>query len=72
MSKTYIFVRKQGITGTKILETTRKEAIKYLKENRSIIGTQIGILGRSDYKPVKSVYGEYAPFQRIKSIAELK
>lgn len=72
MTKTYLFVRTTGITGTKILETTMKEAIKYLKENRGNEELQIGILGGSDYETVKSVYGEYAPFQKINSIIELK
>lgn len=71
MSKTYLFVRETGIAGTKIVETTRKEAIQYIKKNRGIIGKQIGILGGNDYNTVKSVYGEYAPFEKIANISKL-
>ena len=71
MSKTYLFVREIGVAGTKIVETTRKEAIKYIKENRGIVGKQIGILGGNDYNTVKSVYGEYAPFKKIAEISKL-
>lgn len=71
MSKTYLFVRETGISGTKIVETTRKEAIQYIKENRGTTGKQIGILGGNDYNTVKSVYGEYAPFEKISDISKL-
>lgn len=65
MDKTYLFVRTTGIAGTKIVETTRKAAIAYVKTHRKE-GIQIGILGGSDYDTVKSVYGEYAPFHKVK------
>ncbi|MCF2612824.1 MULTISPECIES: hypothetical protein [Fusobacterium] len=71
MSKTYLFVRETGISGTKIVETTRKEAIQYIKKNRGTAGKQIGILGGNDYNTVKSVYGEYAPFEKISDISKL-
>lgn len=73
MFKTYLFVRKTGILGTKIVETTRKEAVKYIRENNKINDEeiQIGILGGKDYETVKSVYGEYAPFKKLNSISEL-
>ena len=70
MSKTFLFVRMKGTAGTKIIETTRKEAVKYIREN---LGSdlQIGILGGNDYDTIKSVYGEYAPFYKLNNISEL-
>lgn len=70
MDKTYLFVRTTGIKGTKIFETTRKEAIAYMRSHQEDT-IQIGILGGSDYETVKSVYREYAPFCRVKEIGEL-
>ncbi len=71
MHKTYLFIREVGISGTKMLETTMPEAVKYLRENRGNEKIQIGILGGKDYETVKSVYGEYEPFKRIYRFSEI-
>lgn len=71
MHKTFLFIRKTGIGGTKILETSIPEAIQFIRANKKNIELQIGILGGKDYETVKSVYGEYAPFEKIHSFSEI-
>lgn len=70
MCRAYLYIRKEGITGTKILEITRKEAISIIRANRRI-GYDLGIFGGKSLEVIKSVYGEYAPFIQVDSKEEL-
>lgn len=70
MGKTYIFARKNGIIGTRIMELDMKEAINELKKN---IDTdfEIGILSGGNYSSLVKVYNEYAPFKKVLNKDEL-
>ena len=68
--KTYIFSRKTGTNGTKIMETDKKTALKIMKENRKI-KYQLGMLTGDNFDTVIKVYGEYAPFHIVNSAQEL-
>jgi hypothetical protein len=70
MKKAYLFARRTGTSGTAIFETTRKEAISIMRQNRKK-GYQLGILCGVSYDSVKRVYGEYAPFKKVESVSEL-
>ncbi|QZY55566.1 hypothetical protein [Crassaminicella profunda] len=70
MNRAYLFARRVGTSGTVILETTRKEAVEIMRENRKK-GYQLGILCGVSYDSVKRVYGEYAPFRKVESVSEL-
>ncbi|TYQ15252.1 UNVERIFIED_CONTAM: hypothetical protein Cloal_1680 [Acetivibrio alkalicellulosi] len=68
--KTYIFARKIGTSATKIMEIDKKEAVRVMKENRNS-DYQLGMLTGGSFDTVIKVYGEYAPFHRVKTIQEL-
>ncbi|WP_038291012.1 hypothetical protein [Acetivibrio straminisolvens] len=68
--KTYIFSRKTGTGGTKIMEIDKKEAIQIMKENRNK-DYQLGILTGSNFDVVIKVYSEYAPFHKVNTVQEL-
>lgn len=70
MSSSYLYIRKVGIKGTKVLETTRKNALAIIKANRKS-DYQIGILGGRNLDVIKRVYGEFAPFIEVETEKEL-
>ena len=70
MSKVYLFTRKKREKYTAILETSMKNAIEVLKENRNI-DYQLGILNAPSYDSMCKVYGEYAPFRKVDDIRQL-
>ena len=65
MGKTYIFSRKTGVIGTRIMELDMKEAICVLQQNKNT-DLEIGILSGANYSSLVKVYGEYAPFKKVK------
>jgi len=68
--KTYIFARKAGTNPTKIMEIDKKEAVRIIRENRNS-EYQLGMLTGGSFDTVIKVYGEYAPFHKVKTIHEL-
>ncbi|MCR1974274.1 hypothetical protein NSA52_09040 [Clostridium sporogenes] len=70
MSKVYLFARKVGIGGTAVLETTIKDAVGVMKNNRKP-SFQLGILNGPSYSSLIKVYGEYAPFRKVHNVDEL-
>lgn len=70
MCKSYLYVRKAEIDGTRVWETTRKNAIDIIRANRRT-GYEIGILGGRSLEVIRSVYGEFAPFIELHSEEEL-
>lgn len=70
MGKTYIFARKNGIVGTRIMELEMKEAISEMKKN-SDTDFEIGILSGGSYSSLVKVYNEYAPFKKVQNKKEL-
>ncbi|WP_461207860.1 hypothetical protein [Clostridium sp. DL1XJH146] len=70
MRKSYLYARRTGISGTAMLEISRREAIEIMKKNRGV-DFQLGILGGADYSEVIRVYGEFAPYKKVLSVEEL-
>ena len=70
MERAYLYARRVGIGGTAILETTRKEAVQIMRNNRKT-GYQLGILCGPSYDSVRKGYGEYAPFRKVAFVDEL-
>lgn len=70
--KVYLFARKPGVLGTKIMEIEEMKAIEYLEANYdNDLGIDLGILSGDSFGTVRSVYGEYAPFKKVNSLDEL-
>lgn len=70
MAKVYLYARHTGIAGTALLETTMKNAVQAMRIYRKA-EYQLGILNVPSESSVKKVYGEFAPFKKVNSIAEL-
>lgn len=70
MDYVYLYARKLGKTGTRLVKLTRKEAIAFMRQNRNT-GYQIGVLGSDNINAVRRIYGEYAPFTVVGSKEEL-
>ncbi|MNN26531.1 hypothetical protein D3C81_1400370 [compost metagenome] len=70
MSKVYLFARKVGTGGTAVLETTIKDAVGVMRNNRKP-NFQLGILNSPSYSSLIKVYGEYAPFRKVGNLDEL-
>lgn len=68
--KTYLYVRKIGTDTTRIMEIDKKQAVMVMKENRNS-NYQIGMLTGCSFDTVIKVFGEYAPFHKVKTIDEL-
>jgi hypothetical protein len=71
MEYVYLYARRTGKTGTRLLKLTRKEAITFMRQNWNI-GYQIGVLGSDNINAVRRIYGEYAPFTVVNSREELE
>ena len=52
------------------MEIDKKQAVMVMKENRNS-NYQIGMLTGSSFDTIIKVYGEYAPFHKVKTIDEL-
>lgn len=65
----FIYVRQTGHTGTYVVEMPMESAVNELRIRRGS-GLQIGILGGADFSMIKRVYGEFAPFYKVKTVAE--
>lgn len=70
-SKVFLFVRKTGVAGTNIIEIDRKEAMKFVRENRKS-NFQVGILMGNSYDDILDVYGEYAPLRKVNNLKEAR
>lgn len=70
MSKVYLFARKVGTGGTAVLETTIKDAVGVMRNNRKP-NFQLGILNSPSYSSLIKVYGEHAPFRKVGNLDEL-
>lgn len=70
LSKVYLFARRVGTGGTAVLETTIKDAVGVMRNNRKP-DFQLGILNSPSYSSLIKVYGEYAPFRKVNNVNEL-
>lgn len=70
MGKVYLYARRTGTGGTALLETSMKSAIQAMRTYRKA-EYQLGILNGPSESSVKKVYGEFAPFKKVSSMAEL-
>lgn len=70
MESSFLYARKPGVTSTAILPMSKKDALHVMKSNRGI-DFQLGVLGGSDLETVTRVYGEFAPYYKVKNVQEL-
>ena len=70
MSSTYIYIRKTGIEGTKVMKMTRKEAMGIIRQHRGS-DYQIGILGGKNLRSISMVYGEFMPYFEVERKEDL-
>ncbi|GEN85068.1 hypothetical protein SLU01_33800 [Sporosarcina luteola] len=66
----FLYARRSGGKATAILPMDKKDALRVMKANRGI-DFQLGVLGGADLETVTRVYGEFAPYRRVKTIEEL-
>lgn len=66
----FLYARKPGVKATAILPMDKKTALRLMKENRGI-DFQLGVLGGSDLETVTRVYGEFAPYRKVKTVEEM-
>ena len=66
----FLYARKPGVKATAILPMDKKKALRLMKENRGI-DFQLGVLGGSDLETVTRVYGEFAPYRKVKTVEEM-
>ena len=69
MGKVYLYAIRTRTGGTAILETL-KSTIQAMRTYRKA-EYQLGILNGPSEASVKKVYGEFAPFRKVNSMAEL-
>lgn len=70
MEPSFLYARKPGVTTTAIMPMPKKDALRIMKSNRGI-DFQLGVLGGSDLETVTRVYGEFAPYRKVKSVQEM-
>jgi hypothetical protein len=69
--KSYLYARKVGVIGTYLIEMSKKNAMKIIKEEKEI-NDYLGIICSNNFKDLKLTYGEYVPFKKLETIEELK
>lgn len=70
MGETFLIARHTGGRETAILKTSRREAVRAIRENRGT-AFQLAVLGGKNINAVKRVYGEYAPYHTVDSLDSL-
>ncbi|PIC94628.1 hypothetical protein CSV69_15805 [Sporosarcina sp. P26b] len=63
----FLYARKPSVKAIAILSVDKINALRLMKENRGI-DFQLGVLDGSDLETVTRVYGEFAPYRKVKTV----